>query len=162
MKAIFSVDKKWGIGYKGELLKRIPDDMKNFRKITTGKVIVMGRETFESFPNKQPLKNRTNIVLTSNKNYSHEGIIVYNSIDELLKGLEQYSSDDVFVVGGESIYRQLLPMCKEVLVTKFEAEFTADRFFPNLDENDEWELVWESEKMEYDGVSYKFTRYQRK
>ena len=111
MNLIAAVDANWAIGYKNKLLVSIPDDMKFFRQTTTGKVVVMGRKTLESFANGQPLKNRVNIVLTSAKNYKVKGAIVVHDLDELHKELEQYNSEDVYVIGGESIYRQLLDEC---------------------------------------------------
>lgn len=107
MNLIAAVDANWAIGYKNKLLVSIPDDMKFFRQTTTGKVVVMGRKTLESFPNGQPLKNRVNIVLTGDKNYKVKDAIVVHDLDELHKELEQYNSEDVYVIGGESIYRQL-------------------------------------------------------
>ena len=110
MNLIAAVDKNWAIGYQNKLLTSIPEDMKFFRQTTTGKVVVMGRKTLESFPGKKPLKNRTNIVLTKNPSYQAEGAIVVHNEDELWEELKKYDSEDIFVIGGESIYRQLL-MC---------------------------------------------------
>ena len=137
MKAILSADKNWGIGYQNRLLVSIPSDMKFFRQTTTGKVVVMGRKTLESFPNGMPLKNRTNIVLTGNKGYHVKDAVIVHSKEELLEELKKYDTDDVYVIGGESIYRMLLPYCSTVYVTKIDQAFQADTFFPNLDEMDE-------------------------
>ena len=100
MKAILAADKNWGIGYNNHLLVSIPSDMKFFRQTTTGKVVVMGRKTLESFPNGMPLKNRTNIVLTGNQNYQVKDAIVVHSEDELMEELKKYDTDDVYVIGG--------------------------------------------------------------
>ena len=126
MKAILSADRNWGIGYQNRLLVSIPSDMKFFRQTTTGKVVVMGRKTLESFPNGLPLKNRTNIVLTKNKDYSVKGAVLVHTEEELFEELKKYSADDVYVIGGESVYRMLLPYCDTVYVTKIDHAFQAD------------------------------------
>ena len=114
MKAILSADRNWGIGNGNKLLVSIPSDMKFFRQTTTGKVVVMGRKTLESFPNGQPLKNRTNIVLTENPDYRVKDAVIVHSKEELLKTLEQYDTEDIYIIGGESIYRMMLPYCDTV------------------------------------------------
>ena len=111
MKLIASADKNWGIGFKNKLLVSIPTDMKFFRQTTTGKIVVMGRKTLESFPNGLPLKNRTNIVLTGNKDYRVKDAVIVHTLEELQEELKRYQSDDIYVIGGERIYRQLLPLC---------------------------------------------------
>ena len=141
MKAILSADRNWGIGNGNKLLVSIPSDMKFFRQTTTGKVVVMGRKTLESFPNGQPLKNRTNIVLTSNPDYKVKDAVIVHSKEELLKTLEQYDSENIYIIGGESIYRMMLPYCDTVFVTKIDRAFQADTFFPNLDEMEEWQMT---------------------
>ena len=141
MNLIAAVDKNWAIGYQNKLLTSIPEDMKFFRQTTTGKVVVMGRKTLESFPGKKPLKNRTNIVLTKNPSYQAEGAIVVHSEDELREELKKYDSEDIFVIGGESIYRQLLDECDKAYITKIEYAYTADAYFPNLDEKEEWKIT---------------------
>ena len=146
MKAILAADKNWGIGYNNRLLVSIPSDMKFFRQTTTGKVVVMGRKTLESFPNGMPLKNRTNIVLTGNQNYQVKDAVIVHSEDELMEELKKYNTDDIYVIGGESVYRMMLPYCDTVYVTKIDRAFQADTFFPNLDEMDEWEMTEESEE----------------
>ena len=111
MNIIVAVDKNWAIGKENKLLVSIPADMKFFRSTTTGKVVVMGRKTLESFPNGLPLKNRTNIVLTKDKNYKVKDAIIVHSIEEALEELKNYASEDVYVIGGDSIYAQMLPYC---------------------------------------------------
>jgi dihydrofolate reductase len=133
--------------------------MKFFMKMTTGKVVVMGRETFESFPGKQPLKDRTNIVLSRNGHFDDDRLIVCRSLDELFSELGKYPSDDVFVIGGESVYRQLLPYCSEVYVTRFEKEFEADRHFPDLESLAGWKLTSESERQFYNDMGFKYLKY---
>ncbi|MGE5329110.1 MAG: dihydrofolate reductase [Deltaproteobacteria bacterium] len=157
MKAIAAVDSNWGIGYKGDLLAHIPEDMKFFKQTTLGKIVVMGRETFESLPGKQPLKGRINIVLT--KNTKIDDVKICNSINELFEELEKYPTDDVFVIGGESIYNQLLPFCSEVFITKIEKEYKADKHFKNLDEDEAWKVIYEGEMQNYNDVKYRFVKY---
>ena len=162
MKAILAADKNWGIGYNNHLLVSIPSDMKFFRQTTTGKVVVMGRKTLESFPNGMPLKNRTNIVLTGNQNYQVKDAIVVHSEDELMEELKKYDTDDIYVIGGESVYRMMLPYCDTAYVTKIDRAFQADTFFPNLDEMDEWEMTEESEEQTCFDLEFYFTKYERR
>ena len=161
MNLIAAVDKNWAIGRNNKLLVSIPDDMKFFRQTTTGKVVVMGRKTLESFPNGQPLKNRVNIVLTSDKNYKVKGAIVVHDLDELHKELEQYNSEDVYVIGGESIYRQLLDECDVAHITKIDYAYDADAYFPNLDEKEEWQITEDSDEQTYFDLEYYFLKYER-
>lgn len=162
MNLIAAVDKNWGIGMNNKLLVRIPEDMKFFRSTTTGKVVVMGRKTLESFPNGLPLKNRTNIVLTSDKNYAVKDAIILHSMEELLEELKKYDSEDIYVIGGESIYRQLIDVCDVAHITKIEYEYQADAWFPNLDESGEWEITADSEEQTYFDLEYYFLKYERK
>ena len=162
MKAILSADKNWGIGYKNKLLVSIPSDMKFFFFFTTGRVVVMGRKTLESFPGGLPLKNRTNIVLTGNRGYSVKDAVIVHTYDELREELKKYDTDDVYVIGGESVYRMLLPECDTVLVTKIDRAFQADTYFPNLDEMDEWEMTEEGEEQTCFDLEFRFTKYERK
>ena len=162
MKAILAADKNWGIGYNNRLLVSIPSDMKFFRQTTTGKVVVMGRKTLESFPNGMPLKNRTNIVLTGNQNYQVKDAVIVHSEDELMEELKKYDTDDIYVIGGESVYRMMLPYCDTAYVTKIDRAFQADTFFPNLDEMDEWEMTEESEEQTCFDLEFCFTKYERR
>mgnify|MGYP005748643663 FL=1 len=162
MKAILSADKNWGIGYNNKLLVSIPSDMKFFRQTTTGKVVVMGRKTLESFPNGLPLKNRTNIVLTGNRDYQVKDAVIVHDYNELKEELKKYDPDDIYVIGGESIYRMLLPECDTVLVTRIDRAFQADTFFPNLDEMDEWEMTEEGEEQTCFDLEFRFTKYEHK
>ena len=141
MNVIVAADKNWGIGKDNKLLVSIPSDMKFFRTQTTGKVVVMGRKTLESFPNGMPLKNRTNIVLTRNPDYEVKGGVVVHSVEELLEVLKPYEEEDIYVIGGDSIYRLLLPYCRTAHVTKIDFAFEADTYFPNLDEDGSWEIT---------------------
>lgn len=161
MNLIVAVDKNWAIGYDNKLLVSIPADMRFFRDETTGKVVVMGRKTLESFPNGQPLKNRTNIVITSNKDYKINDAIVVNSVEEALEELKQYNPEDIYVIGGASIYEQMLPYCDVAHVTKINYQYHADTYFPNLDQRPDWVVETESEEQTYYDLEYIFQKYVR-
>jgi len=161
MNLIVAVDKNWAIGKDNKLLVSIPQDMKFFRETTMGKVVVMGRKTLESFPGGQPLKKRTNIVLTRDKHYKVKDAIVVNTVEELFSELKKYDEDEIYVIGGESIYRQMLPYCKVAHVTKVNHAYDADTYFPNLDESEEWVVTGVSEEQTYFDLEYEFVRYER-
>ena len=162
MNVIAAVDNHWAIGYQGSLLVRIPSDQKMFREMTEGKVIVMGRKTLETFPQKQPLKNRVNIVLSRNAEFTVKGALVVHSIKELMEELKKYDEEDIFVVGGSSVYEQLLPYCDTAHITKIDYAYQADAYFPNLDAMPEWELTADSDEQTYFDLEYYFLKYQRK
>ena len=162
MNLIVAVDKNWAIGKNNELLVRIPADQKFFRETTTGKVVVMGRKTLESFPNGLPLKKRTNIVLTHDKNYKVPDAIIVHTMEELHEELKKYDSEDIYVIGGETIYSQLLDECDVAHVTKIDYAFDADTYFPNLDEMPEWKITADSEEQTYFDVEYYFYKYEKK
>ena len=159
---IVAVDKNWGIGKNNDLLVSIPADMKMFRTETSGKVVVMGRKTLESFPGGQPLKNRTNIVLSGNLDYQVKGAIVVHSLPELLEEIKKYPKDQVYCIGGDSVYKMLLPYCDTAQVTKIDFAYEADRYFPNLDEMPQWQVAAESEEQTYFDLEYRFVRYERR
>lgn len=161
MNLIVAVDKNWAIGYRNKLLVSIPADMKFFRETTVNKVVVMGRKTLESFPGGQPLKKRTNIVLTTDNNYKVKDAVIVHTTEELLEELRQYQEEDIYVIGGESIYRQLLPYCKVAYVTKIDHAYEADTFFPNLDEMADFRLTGVSEEQTYFDLEYVFAKYER-
>ena len=162
MNLIVAADKNWGIGKDNKLLVSIPSDMKFFRQETMGKVVVMGRKTLESFPNGLPLKNRTNVVLTSDKNYQVKDAVIVHSIDEVLEELKKYDDDEIYVIGGGKVYEELLPYCDVVHVTKIDFAFEADTHFPNLDEDPEWEITAASDEQTYFDLEYTFVKYERK
>lgn len=162
MNLIAAVDNNWAIGNKNELLVRIPEDQKWFRETTTGKAVIMGRKTLESFPNKSPLKNRLNIVITSDKNYQVPGAVVVHSIEEAVEAAKDYDDDDIYVIGGESIYRQMLPLCKTAHITKIDYAYQADAYFPNLDEDAQWKITETSEERTYFDLLYEFIKYEKK
>lgn len=160
MNLIAAVDKNWAIGMDNKLLVRIPDDMKRFRQMTIEKVVVMGRKTLESFPGGRPLKGRINIVLSKDRNYQPKDVIVVHSLEELSVELKKYKSEDIFVIGGESIYRQLLDQCDTAYITKIDYAYQADAWFPNLDEEDAWQVEEESEEQTYFDLEYYFITYR--
>ena len=161
MNLIVCADRNWAIGNNNKLLVSIPKDMKSFREMTTGKVIILGRKTLATFPGGRPLDSRTNIILSTDKKYKVDGAVVVNSIDELLKEISKYNSDDVYVCGGESVYRQLIPYCDVAHVTRIDHVYDADTYFPNLDDSDEWEIEVESDEEVYFDVTYTFVKYRR-
>lgn len=162
MNLIAAVDKNWAIGKNNKLLVSIPEDMKFFRQTTTGKVVVMGRKTLESFPNGLPLKNRTNIVLTTDRSYQVKDAIIVYSLEELFEELKKYPSEDIYVIGGESIYRQLVDYCDVAHITKIDFAYEADSWFPNLDEMEGWEITADSEEQTYFDLEYYFYKYEKK
>ena len=161
MNLIAAVDKNWAIGCKNKLLVSIPADMKFFRETTTGKVVVMGRKTLESFPNGQPLKKRVNIVLTRDKNFKAGDAIIVHSMEELREELKKYPSEDIYVIGGETIYKQLLDDCDVAHMTKIDHAYEADAYFPNLDEKEEWKITATSDEQTYFDLEYYFYKYDK-
>ncbi|MCI6690025.1 MAG: dihydrofolate reductase [Clostridiaceae bacterium] len=162
MNLIVNVDSNWAIGYRGKLLVSIPEDMKFFRSETTGKVVVLGRKTLDTFPGGQPLKNRTNIILTRNPNYQVKGAIICHSVEEVLEELKKYNSEDVYIIGGDSIYKEFLPYCDVAHVTRTDHVYDADAWFPNLEEDPAWVLTGESEEKTYFDLEFRFCRYERR
>ena len=162
MNLIVNVDSNWAIGYRGKLLVSIPEDMKFFRSETTGKVVVLGRKTLDTFPGGQPLKNRTNIILTRNPNYQVKGAIICHSVEEVLEELKKYNSEDVYIIGGDSIYKEFLSYCDVAHVTRTDHVYDADAWFPNLEEDPAWVLTGESEEKTYFDLEFRFCRYERR
>ena len=162
MQIIVAADKHWAIGKDGDLLWHLPEDMKFFRETTTGKVVVMGRKTLESFPNQRPLKNRVNIVLTKDETYQVKDAVVVHDMEQLREKLAKYPSEDIYVIGGESIYRQLVDECDVAHITKIDYAYEADAYFPNLDEKEEWEITADSEEQTYFDLEYQFLKYEKR
>ncbi len=154
MTAIVCVSKNWGIGKNNDLLFHISSDLKRFRSLTLGENIIMGRKTLESFPNGNPLPKRNNIVLSTTME-ERKGVIVVRSVDEAM----EYMTEDSYLVGGEQVYRLLLPYCSRVLVTMVDEEVESEHFFPNLDELPNWKIESVSEEMEEDGHRFRFIDY---
>jgi len=158
---IAAVDLNWAIGKKNELLVSVPEDRHLFLKETLGKAVVMGRNTFESLPGRQPLYGRDNIVLSRNRAFSPEGVTVKSSMEETLEYLKKYRGEEVYVIGGESIFRQFLPYCSAAEITCIDYAYDGDRFFPNLERDPEWELTGESDEETYFSLAYTFRLYHR-
>ncbi len=146
MKIIVAADNNWAIGNQGELLVSIPGDHKMFRMETTGKVVVLGRKTLSTFPEGRPLKNRTNIIMSRDESLTVKDAIVVHSVEELLDKVKAYDTNDVYIIGGASIYEQMLPYCDTAIVTKIDTSYEAVAFFPNLDMYPDWTIVIESEE----------------
>ena len=159
MKLIVAADRNWAIGKNNKLMWSIPADMKFFRETTQGNVVIMGRKTLESFPQGQPLKNRVNIVITRNPSYKVKDAVVVHSVEEAIEESRKYDGD-VFVIGGESIYRAMLPYCDTALVTRIDYAYEADTWFPNLDQMPEWVMTEESDEQTYFDLCYTYRTYQ--
>ena len=160
MKLIVAVDEKWGIGKNGDLLLSIPDDMQYYRATTRGKVVVMGYTTLISLPNSKPAPARLNLVLCDIEDLRVPGAVVCGSMEQLHRLIGCFEPDDVFDIGGGSMYRQLLPYCNMAHITKMRFDGEADTAIPNLDELHEWSVDSESEVKEHDGVRYSFVVYR--
>ncbi len=161
MNIIVAVDKNWAIGKNNKMMWSIPADMRFFREKTTGHVVVMGRKTLESFPNGLPLKQRTKLILSRDRSYKVKGALVLHTMEELLEHLKEYDSSDIFIIGGESIYRQFLPYCDTAYVTRIDHAYDADTYFPNLDELLEWTMTEVSEEQTSFDLEFVFTKYEK-
>lgn len=160
MIAIVAVDNNYAIGRGKSMLYHLPADLKHFRNATKGKVLVMGRSTLESFPDGKPLPNRVNIVLTRNKDYVREDVVLARGFAQLREILAPYAPDEVMLLGGDSVYHALIDCCCKAIVTHVQAEAPADKFFPNLEQKPGWERVSCTEEMETNGYKYKICEYK--
>jgi dihydrofolate reductase len=159
--AIVAVDNNWGIGFNGDLLEHIPEDLKYFKELTSGCIIVMGRKTWDSLP-KKPLPNRLNIVITSQERHFEEMTAFIPFSEAVFRLKHSPKEDDWFIIGGGQIYKELLPYCDRVYVTKiFKDHDQVDTYFPNLDESDEWALAMQSALHTYKDLTYQFWQYDR-
>lgn len=161
MKLVVAVDKNWAIGQGGQLLVNIPADKRYFRELTKNNIVVMGRKTFEGLPNALPLESRVNIVLTNQKDYKAKGIEVANSKEEVMELVKKYPGKEVFIIGGQMIYELFLEECKEAFVTKIDYHYQADKYCPNLDTLEDWEMVGISEEETYYDLEYYFCKYEK-
>lgn len=157
MELIVAVDRNWAIGNQGDQLFYIPADLKRFRALTMGRPVILGRKTLATFPGGRPLKGRENLILSRNPDFRPEGAAVYSNLDSLLAA----APADSMVIGGESVYRALLPYCHTAHVTQIDAAPPADTFFPNLDEDPAWLVTETSEWMEHEGLPFRYVTYQR-
>lgn len=166
MKMIFAVDDNWNIGYDGDMLFKISKDLQRFKMFTENNIIIMGRKTFESLPDSKALPNRINIVISRDKEYSAEDIIVVHSIEELFPLLDKINPDkemEEFLIGGGNLTHQMLGSCKEAYITKVNKSFhMSDTLIPNLDKDNNWKIVKESETEYQDDLEYKYVDYVRK
>ena len=158
MNLIAAVDKRWAIGKDGRLLVTIPADQQMFLRETTGKVVVMGRKTLETFPGGRPLPGRENYILSTNPAFEVENARVLHTMEEALAACPA----DAFVIGGESVYRALLGVCDTAYVTKIHAAYPADAWFPNLDTLPDWVCSTEEPAIVENGVTFHYAAYQRK
>lgn len=159
MDAIVAVYDDWGIGCCGTQPVTLRADRRRFRELTEGAAVIAGRKTLADFPGGRPLKNRVNIVLTRCE-IEIEGAVTVHGAAEALDEAKKYSR--ALVIGGESVYRQLLPHIDRVYVTKIEARPHSDAFFPDLDASPDWICADSGEELEEDGVKYRFMVYERK
>ncbi len=160
-KLIASADKNWAIGKENRLLVTIPNDMKQFQRMTMGQIVVMGRKTFESFPNGLPLAGRENVILTRRKDYKVKHAVAVHDLDSLKSWLKG-KKEEIYVIGGEQVYRQLLPFCDTAYITKINHQYEADAYLPDLDKAADWELVKTGGEQTYFDLEYMFTVYQRR
>ena len=157
MKLLVMVDRHWAIGKDGDQLVYIPADLRRFQAMTTGKCVILGRKTLQTFPKGAPLKNRRNLVLSRREGLHIPGAEVFAS----LAALRAAAPEDAFVIGGAAVYEQLLPYCDTAYVTKLHAVYPADRFFPNLDLDPAWACVEETQAEPYEAIAFSYCRYER-
>lgn len=161
MNLIVSVDRNWGIGKKGKLLFSLEQDMEFFKDTTLNKIVIMGRKTLDSLPGGAPLADRINIVLTRDKKFRRDGVIVFNSADDLLEGIKKYPDENIFVIGGEEIYKLLLPYCNKAYVTKISAVGDADKYMVNLDMEADWRIDRSTKDFTHGEFTYRFFVYNK-
>lgn len=161
MKMIVAVDRNWGIGKDGDLLVHIPEDMNFFKSKTTGNVVVMGRKTFESFPGKKALPDRVNLVLTRNPEWTGDGAQCVSGRDALEAELGKYTDRDVYIIGGGQIYREYLPDCDRIYVTHIDADYQADTWFPNLEEEAGFEKGEVLQTGEWKGIGFTICEWNK-
>lgn len=160
MTLIANADQNWGIGYKDKLLVSIPEDMKHFRNETMGHTVVCGRKTLAGFPGGLPLKGRRNIVLSTKEDFTARDAIIAHSTQELFDILKGIDSDDIYIIGGGSVYNMMEPYCDEAIITRLDYCYQADAFFPDLDKKENWKIVDVSEEQTCFSIEYHFVRYK--
>ena len=157
MNVIVAVDENWAIGKDGDQLCYIPPDLKRFQKLTSGHPVLLGRKTLATFPGGRPLKNRRNLILSTQADFQPEGGEVFKTLEAALEA----APEDTFVIGGESVYRAALDKCDTAYVTKIQKAFEADRYFPNLDQDPAWQAVEEEGPYTYEDLTFTYVTYQR-
>jgi dihydrofolate reductase len=160
MNLIVAVDLNWGIGKNGTQTVVIPEDRKHFRTLTDGSTVIVGRRTLEDFPGKKPLAGRRNIVMSRNSDLTIEGATVVATLDELFSEIAGTNPDNVFLIGGDSLFKLLYRYCKYAYVTKIIASPESDTFFPNLDIDPGWVVETKGKTKNYKGIEYAFMRYE--
>lgn len=158
MNAIAAVDENWGIGRGGDQLCYISADLKRFKALTTGHPVILGRKTLATFPGGRPLPGRRNLILSRDPEFKAEGAEVYHDLASLLEA----APEDSFVIGGESVYRSLLPYCETAYITKIMSTYEADAFFPDLDADSAWQVTEREEPLEENGLQFQYLTYRRK
>ena len=158
MNLIVAVDRNWAIGKGGDQLIYIPADLKRFKELTMGHPVILGRKTLATFPGGRPLKGRRNLILSRNPDFAPEGAEVFADAQALLA----VAPEDAFVIGGASVYRDLLDKCDTAYVTKIDGEYPADCWFPDLDADPNWVVTEESEPLDHEGTAFRYVTYKRK
>ena len=157
MNVIVAGDENWGIGRDGDQLVYLSQDLKRFRALTTGHPVILGRKPLATCPGGRPLKGRRNLILSRDPDFAPEGAEVFRD----LEALRSAASEDAFVIGGASVYKQLLPWCDVAYVTRIHAAFPAYVVFPDLDRDPDWELAEEESPLEQDGLKFHYALYRR-
>ena len=162
MNIIVAADKNWGIGFKGNLLTHIKEDMKFFKEMTVGKAVIMGRETFLSLPGQKPLPDRKNFVLTTNPDFQADGVTVCSSMEEAIKMAKlEFKDEEIFFIGGERVYREAEKYADTAYITKIDEEFEADRFIPDFDGLNNWQIKEENMLKTEKGLYISFATYKK-
>lgn len=159
MNFIVAVSENYGIGKDGKMLFDLKTDLKYFKEKTLNKVVVMGRKTFLSISN-APLKNRINIVLTTDKSFCQQGVIIVHSYEELFKQIEKYDNEEVFIIGGATLYNKLIDKCYKGYITKIHKTVDADTYIENIEEKPNWKEVKTSETFFENGLSFEFKEFE--
>ena len=161
IKLIAAVDLRFGIGKDGSLLFKIPEDLRLFKQLTTGNIVLMGRKTFESIGCKS-LSDRINIVISSTKKYENEGVIAFDNLETAVEYSKQNFSDkDLYVIGGGQVYEECIKYADEIILTKYNKVYEdADTYFhvDILDNFCETEVILEGS---YEGIEFKTTVFTR-
>ena len=162
IRAIVCVDENWSIGRDNNLLFKLPLDMKLFKETTMGEIVVCGRKTLESFPNSRPLKNRSTICICSKENTRNDCFCIHDINQAIQLAQELSKTQDVYIIGGSTIYKAFLPYYDEAYVTKVKANGAGTAFFPNLDETDLFEQTYCSPDIMDKGYTLNVCAYRKK
>jgi dihydrofolate reductase len=163
MRIIAAVDRNWGLGYENELQFRISADLKRFRQLTTGGIIIYGRKTLQTFPGGKPLKNRINLILSTEIPDMENAVICRNqkeAFSTIRKYFEQgYFSDQIYIIGGASVYEQFLPYCRQAMITYIHDHKAADCYFPDLDKSESWILTEKTDIQKENDLRFEYRVY---